>query len=831
MHHAGYSLSTIHSVAGGELFLRNEKNSQVNSLLLDSRKLVSPESALFFALEGERHNGHAYIPELIRAGVCNFIVSKRTAIENNDHTNFILVDNTLDALQKLAAFHRRQFNIPVAGITGSNGKTIVKEWLYQLLREDYHIVRSPKSYNSQTGVPLSVWNISGEHTLGIFEAGISKPGEMERLEKIIAPTIGIFTNIGSAHDEHFSSLTEKIKEKLRLFLNCQTLIYCKDYTGISDQINSAEFSDKKFKVFTWSRKVKADLQIARVTKENNESIIQGIYNNSFINIKIPFTDDASVENAIHCWAIMLHLNFDNEVIAQRMEMLSPVAMRLEMKDGINNCSIINDSYNSDLGSLNIALDFLMQQRHRQNRTLILSDILQSGKNEESLYKEVAELVKQKNITRLVGIGNSISRQSELFDTEKIFYPDTESFLKNFNPSSFHNEIILLKGARPFGFERISKMLQHKAHETVLEINLNAVIHNLNFYRARLKPETKIMAMVKAFAYGSGSFELANILQFHRVHYLAVAYADEGVALRKAGITLPIMVMSPEEQSFEQMIQYYLEPELYSFKSLNRFSEAVKRNASLISDGVFPVHIKLDTGMHRLGFSTDDVNELIVRIKNNRYLKIESVFSHLAASDESIHDAFTKKQFQVFTSAANAIKKHLPYPVLLHVLNSAGIIRFPEAQMDMVRIGIGLHGIAPTPSEQRQLQTVATLKSTISQIKTVKAGETVGYSRKALVQNDRQIAIVAIGYADGINRYMGNGNCKMLVNGKFAPTIGNICMDMCMLDITDIVAEEGDEVVVFGNDYTISQLAGDLKTIPYEILTGISQRVKRIYFHE
>lgn len=831
MQHAGYSISQIHSIVGGEVFIADEKSSHIHHLLLDSRKISSPSSSLFFALDGDRHNGHNFIGELIQTGVCNFIVSKKEVIEKNSSANFILVENTLHALQNVAAFHRKQFKLPVIGITGSNGKTIIKEWLYQLLREDYHIVRSPKSYNSQTGVPLSVWELSGEHTLGIFEAGISMPGEMERLEKIIAPAIGIFTTIGSAHDEHFNSLTEKIKEKLRLFLNCNALVFCKDYTGIAEQINAAEFSDTTFKAFTWSRKTKADLQIARVTKENNESAIQGIYNNAFLTIKIPFTDDASIENAIHCWALMLHLNFDSELIAQRMEMLSPVAMRLEMKDGINNCSIINDSYNSDLGSLNIALDFLMQQRHRQNRTLILSDILQSGKNEESLYREVAALVKQKNITRLIGIGNSISRQAELFDTEKIFYPDTETFLKNFNPSVFHNEIILLKGARLFGFERISKMLQHKAHETVLEINLNAVIHNLNFYRSRLQPETKIMAMVKAFAYGSGSFELANILQFHRVHYLAVAYADEGVALRKAGITLPIMVMSPEEQSFEQMIKYYLEPELYSFKMMSRFSEAVRRNLSSLSDGVFPVHIKVDTGMHRLGFGPDDINELIVRLSNSRHLKVESIFSHLAASDESAHDAFTKKQFAIFSSCSASLKKHLPHPVLLHVLNSAGIIRFPEAQMDMVRIGIGLHGIAPTPSEQRQLQTVATLKSTISQIKTVRAGETVGYSRKALVQQDKQIAIVAIGYADGINRNMGNGNCKMLVNGKFASTIGNICMDMCMLDITDLAAEEGDEVIVFGNDYPITQLANDLKTIPYEILTGISQRVKRIYFHE
>jgi len=699
------------------------------------------------------------------------------------------------------------------------------------LREDHHIVRSPKSYNSQIGVPLSVWEMKPDNDLAIFEAGISEPGEMKKLASIIQPDTGIFTNIGSAHDENFSSLQEKVKEKLMLFRNCSTLIYCKDYLTITEQINQADFLSSSIKLFTWSRKQRADLQIGRVSKSGNESEIQGIFNNNFLSIRIPFTDDASVENAIHCWALMLFMNYDPEIIAQRIQLLSPVAMRLEMKEGINNCSIINDSYNSDLGSLTIALDFLNQQKQHTRRTVVLSDILQSGKDESLLYKEVAELLHRKGVSRLIGIGPAITRQADHFETGKSFYTTTDEFLRDYNPSHFNSETILLKGARPFGFERISSVLQQKAHETVLEINLNALIHNLNYYRSRLKPETKIMVMVKAFSYGSGSFEISNILQFHRVDYLAVAYADEGVELRKAGITLPIMVMNPEEQSFDTMLNYKLEPEIYNFRILQQFSEVVKRRLAEQPGTKVPIHIKLDTGMHRLGFEMQDINELVVRIRNNKHLKVASVFSHLAASDEAVHDGFTNEQANAFSQMADIISGHFSYKIFRHILNSAGIIRFPEWQFDMVRLGIGLHGIAASPHEQKQLQFVATLKTTISQIKTVRANQTIGYSRKGIVNRDTLIATVAIGYADGLNRKLGNGTGSMLVHNKRCPIIGSVCMDMTMLDITDVAASEGDEVIVFGPGYSIIQMAKDLGTIPYEILTMVSQRVKRVYFHE
>ena len=639
-----YSVATISSIISGSIHGNGDQNTITKTLLIDSRKLSNAETSMFFAIKGERHDGHTYLNELYEKGVRNFVVS--TLPQNNfvfSDANLILVADTLLAMQQLCAYHRQQFNIPIIGITGSNGKTIVKEWLFQLMREDKNIVRSPKSFNSQVGVPLSVWQLNQEHNLGIFEAGISKAQEMKFLETIIRPTIGLITNIGQAHDENFENQKHKVDEKLKLFIHSEVLIYCKDYLLVHDEITN-EKAFRETKIFTWSKKLRADLLVGRITKSEADTEIQGVYKNDFIRITIPFTDEASIENSIHCWATLLYLGYENKVIAERMRFLSPVAMRLELKEGINNCSIINDSYNSDLGSLAIALDFLNQQKQHPKKTLILSDILQSGQNDATLYKEVAELIHKKGISRLIGIGEGISSQADQFNVEKSFYRSTNDFLQQFNNSFFRDETILLKGARAFSFETISKVIQQKAHETVLEINLNAIVHNLNYYRSKLKAETKVMAMVKAFSYGSGSFEIANVLQFHRVDYLAVAYADEGIELRKAGITMPIMVMNPEEQSYDSMIQYNLEPEIYSFRVLSLFEETLKRSDRTNTQPI-AIHLKLDTGMHRLGFDEQDVNELIVRIKNNKNLIIKSIFSHLAASDESEHDDFTWQQIK------------------------------------------------------------------------------------------------------------------------------------------------------------------------------------------
>ena len=835
-----YLLKNIAKIVSGTVHGSGNTEGAVHQLLIDSRTVSLPEVSLFFALKSDRNDGHKYISDVYKKRVCNFVVSQLPAdISNYPGCNFILVKDTLVALQLVAANHRKKFNIPVIGITGSYGKTIVKEWLYYLLHEDKNVVRSPKSYNSQVGVPLSVWQIHEQNDMAVFEAGISKRGEMEKLEKIISPGIGLITNIGPTHDENFSNSKEKINEKLKLFKHSSILIYCRDYTELHEAISTHPDSSGKT-LFTWSRKSKASLQVAKITIAGNEAEIQGIYKNNFLKIRIPFTDEASIENAIHCWCVLLFLGYSSEVIEDRMLRLIPIEMRLELKEGVNGCSIINDSYNSDLESLSIALDFLNQFSSRTNpllhthtkqskKTLIFSDIFHSRKNGNDLYQEVADLLKEKGINRIIGIGESISKYANLFDIEKSFYLSTDEFLAQYNANLFSNETILLKGARVYGFERISHVLQQKAHETVLEINLNALVHNLNYYRSKLVPETKIMAMVKAFSYGSGGFEIANVLQYHHVDYLAVAYADEGIELRKEGITLPIMVMNPEEPSYDMMIKHDLEPEIFSFRVLKLFEDAVKRYGR--KDAPYPIHLKFDTGMHRLGFEEKDINELVVRIKNFKSLEIRSVFSHLAASDEIPHDEFTLAQIKKFKYMSEIVSSQFDYPIIKHILNSAGILRFPGAQFDMVRLGIGLYGIAANEAEQLQLKNVSTLKTTISQIKNIPVGDSVGYSRRFVAKNDMIIATVPIGYADGLNRRFGNGNGKMIINGEQAPIIGSVCMDMCMLDISRIKCKEGDPVLVFGEQHPISLLAKYVDTIPYELFTGISRRVKRVYFHE
>jgi alanine racemase len=825
-----YSVQDVLRIIKAEPLQIKAATQSIKDLLIDSRSLNTPALTLYFAIKGKRHNGHQFIRELYDKGVRNFVVSEELPdISELPEANILKVPDTLKALQTLAAEHRASFVLPVIGITGSNGKTIIKEWLYQLLSPDKHIIRSPRSFNSQVGVPLSVWQIAPEHEMAIFEAGISEPDEMDKLQAIIKPTIGLFTNIGHAHDKNFINLAHKAGEKLKLFTRVETLIYCTDYFDIQDRILKTELP-KTIGFFTWSRKNKADLKITSVVKSPRQTRINGYYKSNDVFIDIPFTDDASVENAIHCWAVMLYMGYHPSVINERMQQLSPVAMRLEMKEGINRCSIINDSYNSDINSLSIALDFLNQQKQHEKRTLILSDILQSSLDDHSLYSSVASLIQEKGINRLIGIGPNISRQATLFPLQKEFFNDTDDFLRHFNLSSLFDETILLKGARVFEFEQISRVLQQKSHETVLEINLNALVHNLNYYRAKIRPGVKMMAMVKAFSYGSGSFEIANVLQFNHVDYLAVAYADEGVELRKAGITLPIMVMSPEEESLDTLIRYNLEPEVYSMRILELLKEAI-RNRSSLADTSVPVHLKLDTGMHRLGFMPAEMDHLIAALRQEPGIKVKSVFSHLATADEATMDEHTQRQITLFSEMGKKLKEALDEPFLMHILNSAGISRFPAAQFDMVRLGIGLYGIGNDSREQQALQNVGTLKSIISQIKEIPAKDSVGYSRKWIAQGPSTIAIIPIGYADGLDRRLGNGVGKVFIDGREAPIIGNICMDMCMVDITGFQAKEGDEVVLFSENYTVKQFADNLGTIPYEVLTSISRRVKRIYYYE
>ncbi|MDH6356667.1 bifunctional UDP-N-acetylmuramoyl-tripeptide:D-alanyl-D-alanine ligase/alanine racemase [Parabacteroides sp. PF5-9] len=819
-----YSIKEITRIIGARS--TGIHDAAIHVLLTDSRRLSSPGQSLFFALKTKGNDGHRYIEELYKLRVRHFVVSE---IPENHHemgeANFLLVKDPLKALQKLAIYHRKRFDIPIIGITGSNGKTVVKEFLYQLLRNEFNIVRSPRSYNSQLGVPLSVWQMNEKHTLGIFEAGISQPDEMDKLEPIIAPTIGILTNIGETHQENFLSMTQKCLEKLTLFNDCDAIIYDGDNLFLNNCLDAACLSHK---AIGWS-KVDSDapLFIDSIEKRQDHTLIKCTLLGLDQQFKIPFTDDASIENVIHCLAVMLYLKPTSVNDLSKFATLEPVEMRLDIKEGINGCVLINDTYNSDINSLDIALDFQLSRRvdKHQKCTLILSDILQSGTLPKSLYKRVADMVARKKINHLIGIGRDLSAFSSLFEGETDFYPTTDEFIRSFSIRKFQNELILIKGSRHFHFERISELLEKKVHETILEVNLDALVHNYNYYRSLIKPETKIICMVKAFGYGAGSYELAKTLQEHRTDYLAVAVTDEGAELRNEGISIPIIVMNPEYSSFNVLFDNQLEPEVYSLRLL----DAVIREAERRGLTSYPIHLKIDTGMHRLGFQQAELPEVIHKLKAQNGIFVRSVFSHLAGSDSEKLDEFTLHQVSRFQEIATQIEAALEYPVLRHILNTAGIKRFPEAQMDMVRLGIGMYGVGE--SGQKDLRNVSTLKTTILQIKQIPAGDSVGYGRSAFVERDSRIAVLPIGYADGLDRHLSRRGGEVLVNGRRCPFIGNICMDLCMVDVTDVQAEEGDAVILFGDNLPVEELATKLDTIPYEILTSISPRVKRIYFRE
>jgi alanine racemase len=797
----------------------------IDHVSIDSRSLQNGSQTLFFALSGANNDAHLYISELIQKGVQNFVVQY---IPDNykGKANFLVVEDTLKALQVFAAYYRNLFDFPVIGLTGSNGKTIVKEWLNFLLSPDYNIIRSPKSYNSQVGVPLSVIAINEKHNLGIFEAGISTVNEMANLEKIIQPNIGVLTNIGSAHDEGFLNLEQKINEKLQLFKNSKVIIYQKN--EIVDFCLNAFLDHNQVKeriVFSWSFTDKtADVFISKKENTSEKTIIQYQYKNESFDLEIPFQDSASIENAISCLMVLLCFKYDPAIIQNRMQMLYPVEMRLEVKNGINNCSIIDDSYSSDFQSLKIALDFLESQKKNASKTVILSDIFQSGFSNEELYSKVAQLITDNKINRVIGIGSTISSFKIKF-SNAVMFENTADFIANFDSLNFANETILIKGARSFQFEEIVTLLEEKTHETILEINLDSISHNLNFFKAKVKPETKIMVMVKAFGYGNGGLEIAKLLEHHNVDYLGVAFADEGISLKNGGIKLPIMVLNPESTSFPSIIQYQLEPEIYSIKGLNAFLKIAHEKD--LKD--FPVHIKLDTGMHRLGFEENTIDELIVALKGNTTVRIQSVLSHLATSDDMNHYEFVLSQIRLFEKLSSKLITELDINPIRHILNTSGISNFPDAQYNMVRLGIGLYGVSNDPAEQKYLENVGTLKSIISQIRTIPAGDSVGYGRRFMAAKQTKIATIPIGYADGISRLWGNEVGYVLIKNKKASIVGSICMDMLMVNVTEIDCKEGDSVVIFGENPTVTEIADALKTIPYEILASISQRVKRVFF--
>ena len=822
------SLSQISAVIEGK-FLSEQSTPeyQISLISIDSRTIFDPESSLFFALKSERNNGHQYIGDLVRMGVKAFVISENTVdLVNFSDCSFLVVPDTLAALQKLAAWHRSNFDIPVVGITGSNGKTIVKEWLFELLQTK-SLIRSPKSYNSQVGVPLSVWNLSENFELAIFEAGISKPGEMQNLAEIIRPTIGILTNIGEAHQDGFVSKKEKLDEKLKLFNSCQSLIYCKDQELVSQRIQEMEFS-QPLKLIAWSfRDEHADLYF-RQTKNDTGVTVTTEFEGRIYQVEFPFQNEANLENAGHCLAFILSQNLAEAEVLALFRTLQPVAMRLEMKEGINNCLLINDYYNSDINSLQIALDFLNNHARPpyQRKVVILSDIQQAGIPDSQLYQEVARFLHLNKTGFLIGIGPNIRKQAHQFELPAEFYESVDQFLESVEPERFSRDCILLKGAREFHFERISSVFQKKYHQTVLEIDLNSLVDNLNFFKQAVRPETRIMVMVKAFSYGSGMAEIARILQFHKVDYLAVAVADEGIELRQAGIGLPILVMNPEGHSFENMIEFRLEPNIYSEEIFDSFRKVLQQHAVVH----YPIHVKLDTGMHRLGFDSAEKVELLAqKLQVQEQMVVRSVFSHLAAADESMHDEFTMDQILNFQKLSSVISNNLPYKIIRHILNSAGIERFPEFQFEMVRLGIGLYGVSANGNQQ--IKSISRLKTCISQIRSVPSGETVGYGRKGVVTKDAQVAVLPIGYADGYDRRLSNGVGKVFVNGEIVPVIGNICMDMCMIDVTGLQVAVGDEVELMGENIRVNELAGSIGTISYEILTGISQRVKRIYLQE
>lgn len=816
-----YAIRTICDITRGQL--HGPGDGIIRHLLTDSRSIHFFSESVFFALVTPRNNGHRYIAELYKKGVRCFVVSEKISFETPG-ASVIHVSDTLKALHDITAYHRSQFHLPVVAITGSNGKTIVKEWLYQLLKDQFTICRSPKSYNSQIGVPLSIWNLNERHTLGIFEAGISTVHEMQMLEQIIKPTIGVFTGLGNAHQEGFASAEEKLAEKFKLFESCSYVVV----QGLKRNEIPAHISMHEL-IFV-SEHEDADVRIEKVKSSLLSSSIRLNYRHKIFQLEIPFTDKASVINASTCFGALVALHQNPEDLIPLFRELQPVALRLEIRNGISNSVLINDFYNSDIDSFIIALSYLNQQSLNQKKIVIISDIEQSGRNSDELYNELAALIQPYGIDTIIGVGQAIHKHASLFGPEALFFNSTNDLIAQLPAlrQRFFNSTILLKGARSFGFEKISQALQQKSHDTVLEIDLGKLVGNINYYKSLLKSGTGIMCMVKAMGYGSGSVEIAKTLQHVGAAYLAVAYADEGVELRNANINLPVMVMSPERDSFEDIINYQLEPEIYSFKILDSFCAALDR---LGHSEPYPVHIKIDTGMRRLGFEEKDLGQLLDRLAKAPQIVVKSVFSHLVGSDNPAIDEFTHEQISIFKNCFRVLEDRLGYSVIRHICNSGGISRFPEAHFDMVRLGIGMYGVGIHPDEQKQLQNVGSLKTTISQLKSVGKGQTVGYNRNGKMEKDAIIATIPIGYADGFRRELGNGNISVYIHGKPCKTVGNICMDMCMIDVTGVDCSEGDEVIIFESFEQIKRIADAEHTIPYELLTSLSSRIKRVYIQE
>ncbi|APD07182.1 alanine racemase [Flavobacteriaceae bacterium UJ101] len=809
-----YSIQHIAQIINASI--TGASNTSISHLSIDSRAIENSQNTLFFALKGSQKNGHEYIQDAYKKGVQCFVVSHlEDSFSTLNEACFLLVQNPLEALQTLAKHHRKSFSLPTIGITGSNGKTIVKEWLSTCLNDNFSIARSPKSYNSQIGVPLSIWNINAKHTLGIFEAGISQVGEMIHLESIIQPQLGILTHIGTAHQENFRSKEELLEEKLNLFTHCDTLIFPSSKKWVT-KIITKRFHDKK--LLSWGFSERSYLRIIRLKKRRNYTKVEAIHNHFNIKFKIPFVDQASIDNVLTTIVALLHFGFSEGRINQKIGQLQPLKMRLELLEGIHENLLISDVYNADLDSVKIALDVLAHQEY-PSKSLILTQF-------NSFDEGIFSIIKKLNLKHLILIGN-FNKQTSLAQTT-FYYKNIEDFLENTDLSIFKNEAILFKGSRRFGLEKVVQKMIKKTHETIFEINLENLIHNLNYFKTKLKPTTKMMVMVKASSYGSGVYEIANLLKFHQVDYLGVAYPDEGITLRNLGIQMPIMVMNADTSSHISIIENRLEPEIFSFRVLESFIEKLKQT----NQKNYPIHLKLDTGMHRLGFEESDMKQLQSFLKEHtEWLHIQSIFSHLATADVPQEKDFTLGQVQQFQTLYEKLTSTLGYQPIQHILNSSGISHFSEYQFDMVRLGIGIYGYNFDPKIQQYLKNVGTLKSTISQIKTLKKGETVGYSRRFKAEKETLIATIPIGYADGISRFQGNQVGYVWIHNQKAPIVGNVCMDMIMVDISTISCQEGDTVILLGEHPSLEEVAQWQQTIPYEVLTSISPRVKRVYYKE
>jgi Alr-MurF fusion protein len=817
-----WTIAEVAQAVGGK-YIGPNPNAEIRFLQTDSRKIFQSSRTLFIALITGSNNGHRYIPELVGMGVPAFLVSEMPE-KNIPKSHFILVENTLNALQNLAKAHRSAFRIPVVGITGSHGKTIVKEWAAQMLSKNYAVLKNPGSFNSQIGVPLSVWRLRKEHQIALFEAGISEKGEMDKLEAIIQPEIGLFTNIGSPHSAHFSSLEEKLEEKFQLFKHCKTIVYCRDHSLLHTRIS--QMPEKE--LITWSfTNPEASLLAKKVKEDLGQTTLEIHWKGTTHLVELPFTDEPSLENALQAITLAVHLGVPLSMVAEAASHLESINMRLEIAEALYGCSLINDSYSSDLDALKLALDYQEIHKRNMSKTVVMTDIQQSAEAPMELYSKVAEMIHHHKVDRFIGIGEELSKFRYLFGHSAIFFPNAEAMLARWNDLKFENEIILLKGARKFKLEQLAERLRIQEHESRYEIKLPALAHNLAVFRRMLKPKTKIMAMVKAYSYGSGGAEIATLLQYHGVEYLGVAYFNEGASLRKAGITLPIMVMNSETSAFRGMVRYKLEPEIFSLRSLNTFIKIAEE------EGLqeYPIHLKLETGMNRLGLAEQDLDEALEKIRSTDGIRVASVFSHLAASDNATHEAFTISQIERFEKATELIAQVLDYLPMRHILNSGGLDRLSPAHFEMVRLGIGLYGIHSNTEVEKKLELVGALHSHVSQIKEVKKGESVGYDRAFVAEKDSRTATIPLGYADGLSRALGMGRGKIYWQGRALPIIGKVCMDMVMVDIGRLPIAEGDKVTVFENQAQLRAIADETGTIPYEILTSISQRVRRVYYHE